>query len=265
MARAFAIRVALLAAASLVSAASGCSGNAPDKAERRIELTVSAAASLTDALKEAGDAYESERSDIQLSYNFGSSGALQRQIEQGAPADLFLSAAQSPMQALADNGLISRHAVWLTNELVAVQPADAPLKLGREADLLQPGIDIVAIGIPESVPAGSYAKQALENAGLWDALQPKTVQAKDVRQVLQYVESGNADIGFVYKTDALTSKKASISFRVDPSLSPAVEYPIGIVSASKHPEQAEDFYRYLQSKKALEIFVKYGFSVPGGS
>jgi len=230
----------------------------------KVELTVSAAASLTDALKEIQRAYESAHPNIELNFNFGASGALQQQIEQGAPADLFFSAAPKNMEALVDKQLIdsNRQTRLLSNELVVVVPADGKTAIGSMADLSKPEVKHVAIGIPESVPAGSYAKEALANAKLWDALQAKTVQGKDVRQVLQYVETGNADAGFVYKTDALTSQKVKITFAVDPATYSPIEYPVGIVKASKHGREAEEFYRYLQSKEALDVFVKYGFSIP---
>jgi molybdate transport system substrate-binding protein len=229
-----------------------------------IELTISAAASLTDALKEIQKIYESNHKAIKLHYNFGASGALQQQIEQGAPADLFLSAAPKNMKALVDKQLIepTKQKTLLTNELVVVIPADGKIAIGSPADLIKTEVKLVAIGIPESVPAGSYAKEALTNANLWESLQAKTVQGKDVRQVLQYVETGNADAGFVYKTDALTSQKVKIAFALDSKTYTPVEYPIGIVKSSKHSNEAEDFYEYLQSKEALDIFVKHGFSRP---
>lgn len=181
-------------------------------------MTVSAAASLTDALKEIQKAYETKNTNIKLNFNFGASGALQQQIEQGAPADLFLSAAPKNMQALVDKQLIdtNKQKNLLNNELVVVTPADGKTEVKSIADLAKAEVKHVAIGIPESVPAGNYAKEALTNAKLWDTLQSKTVQGKDVRQVLQYVETGNAEAGFVYKTDALTSKQVTIAFAVDP-------------------------------------------------
>ncbi|MGG1311088.1 molybdate ABC transporter substrate-binding protein [Cohnella laeviribosi] len=243
------------------------SGAASREPGPKVELTVSAAASLTDALKEIRQAYESRHPDIKLNLNFGASGALQKQIEQGAPADLFLSASVQTMKALVDKHLIDkeRQTDLLANELVVVVPADGnPAVEGVQElrDLAEDAVQNVAIGIPESVPAGSYAKEALENANLWESLQSKTVQAKDVRQVLQYVETGNADAGFVYKTDALTSGKAKIAFAVDPNLYTPIVYPAGVVKETKHPREAEDFYMYLQTKEALDVFVQYGFSVP---
>lgn len=231
--------------------------------DNTVELTVSAAASLTDALQEIKQAYETGHPHIRLSFNLGASGALQQQIEQGAPADLFLSAAPKNMQALVDQQLVhaNEQTNLLNNELVVVVPADANTVIDRMEDLTYSDIKNVAIGIPESVPAGGYAKESLISNRLWESLQSKTVQGKDVRQVLQYVETGNADAGFVYKTDALTSRKLKIAFTVDPNTYTPIRYPVGIIKATKHREEAEDFYNYLQSEAALEVFEKYGFTV----
>lgn len=234
------------------------------KPAETVELTVSAAASLTDALKEIQKAYESKNQNIKLNFNFGASGALQQQIEQGAPADLFLSAATKNLKALVDKQLIdtNKQKNLLTNELVVVIPADGKTMIGNVTDLTKAEVKHVAIGIPESVPAGSYAKEALTNVKLWEGLQSKTVQGKDVRQVLQYVETGNTEAGFVYKTDALTSQKVKIAFSVDPKTYAPIEYPVGIVKATKHSKEAGDFYAYLQSKEAMDVFGKFGFSAP---
>ncbi|TVY05699.1 molybdate ABC transporter substrate-binding protein [Paenibacillus cremeus] len=227
-----------------------------------VELTISAAASITDALKEIQKSYESSHPNIKVNFNFGASGALQQQIEQGAPADLFLSAAAKNMKDLVDKQLIdsAKQKKLLTNELVAVIPTGGKTPIASVADLSKADVKHVAIGIPESVPAGNYAKEALTNAKLWDSLQSKLVQGKDVRQVLQYVETGNADAGFVYKTDAMTSQQVKVAFAVDPKSYTAVEYPIGVVKATKHGKEAEEFYTYLQSKPALDVFIKYGFT-----
>ncbi|MFB4320807.1 molybdate ABC transporter substrate-binding protein [Priestia sp. BR_2] len=229
-----------------------------------VELTVSAAASMTDALKEIQEDYKTKNPNITLNFNFGASGALQQQIEQGAPADLFLSAAAKNMEALVDKQLIdaNQQKNVLSNELVAVVSTDGQVPVASFADLSKSELKNIAIGIPESVPAGSYAKEALTKTNFWDSLQSKIVQGKDVRQVLQYVETGNADVGFVYKTDALTSDKVKVAFAVDPATYTPVEYPIGIVKETKHRKEAEDFYTYLQTQEALDVFVKYGFSVP---
>ncbi|MNM89610.1 Molybdate-binding periplasmic protein precursor [compost metagenome] len=233
------------------------------KPAETVELTVSAAASMTDALKDIQKAYETKNPNIKLNFNFGASGALQHQIEQGAPADLFLSASAKNMKALVDKQLIdtNQQKKLLGNELVAVVSTDGKAEIANVTDLSKDDVKNVAIGIPESVPAGSYAKEGLTGLKLWDSLQSKMVQGKDVRQVLQYVETGNADVGFVYKTDALTSQKVKVAFTVDPKTYKSIVYPIGIVKATKHSKEAEGFYTYLQSKEALDVFVKYGFSI----
>ncbi|KZE78480.1 molybdenum ABC transporter substrate-binding protein [Paenibacillus elgii] len=270
----------LLLALSLAIGLTGCGEAKPTPADapkagqetkqaapaEKVELTISAAASLTDALKEIQTAYESKNAGIKLNFNFGASGALQQQIEQGAPADVFLSAAAKNMKALVDKQLVdaAQQKNLLVNELVVVVLEGGQAQVGTVVDLAKPEVKHVAIGEPESVPAGGYAKEALTNAKQWDVLQPKLVMAKDVRQVLTYVESGNAEAGFVYKTDALTSKKVKIAFNVDPKTYKPVEYPAGIVKATKHAKEAEAFYTYLQSKEATDVFAKYGFTVPAG-
>lgn len=234
----------------------------------KVELLVSAAASLTDVLGEIGANYESAHPGIKLVFNFGASGVLQQQIEQGAPADLFFSAAESNMKALLDKQLIDAAYVRqvVRNELVAVVPKDGGGSVPSQlADLDQTAVKTVAIGIPESVPAGAYAKQALTGAKLWEALQPKIVQAKDVRQVLAYVETGNADIGFVYRTDALISDKAKVAFAVDPSLYAPAAYPLGVVKTTKQAEDSRKLFDYLLGKEAAEVFRKYGFLAVGSS
>ena len=178
--------------------------------------------------------------------------------------DIFVSAAAKNMKALVDENLIAStdQKNLLQNSLVAIVPADGTNIVTSEKDLTSEGIKTVAIGIPESVPAGTYAKEALTHAKLWDQLGKKLVQGKDVRQVLQYVETGNADAGFVYKTDALTSKQVKIAFEVDKNSYTPANYPLGIIDGTKHRTEAEQFYAYLQTSEVLDIFAKYGFSVP---
>ncbi|WP_440112303.1 molybdate ABC transporter substrate-binding protein [Paenibacillus sp. QZ-Y1] len=232
--------------------------------QETVELTISAAASLTDVMKEIETNYELAHPYIELNFNFGASGALQQQIEQGAPADVFISAATKNMNALVEEKLIASddQKNLLQNSLVAIIPADSKNEVTSEKDLTADSIKTVAIGIPESVPAGTYAKEALTNAKLWDQLESKLVQGKDVRQVLQYVETGNADAGFVYKTDALTSNKVKIAFDVDKNRYTPANYPVGIIEGTKHRTEAEQFYTYLQSPEVLDVFAKYGFSIP---
>ncbi|MUG45973.1 molybdate ABC transporter substrate-binding protein [Paenibacillus woosongensis] len=230
--------------------------------DEQVELTISAAASLTDAMKQIQASYEAQHPAVKLTFNFGGSGALQKQIEQGAPVDLFLSAAANNMNLLLDQNIIDakQHMNLLTNKLVVVIPDDQLDEVQGMEDLKDTRIKMIAVGIPESVPAGSYAREALISAGLWDILQPKVVQAKDVRQVLQYVETGNADAGFVYESDALTSAKVKIAFPVDPAIYTPVEYPVGVIKSTKHGKEAAELYNYLHSQEALDVFVRYGFT-----
>lgn len=257
--------LALFLLASLLAGCNAASSTG-DASKEKVELTISAAASLTDAMKEIQSSYEDEHPAVKLHFNFGGSGALQKQIEQGAPVDLFLSAATQNMNALVDQGLIeaSQHQIVLKNELVVITSSSggSQVEVRELQDLTKEEIQLVAIGIPESVPAGSYAREALTHAQLWDKLQPKMIQAKDVRQVLQYVETGNADAGFVYQSDAMTSQNIAIAFSVDTSSYTPVEYPIGILKSTKHMKEAVELYDYLQSEEALEVFKKYGFSAP---
>ncbi|NBC69330.1 molybdate ABC transporter substrate-binding protein [Paenibacillus sacheonensis] len=243
------------------SAGQGASNDA-DQPEGQVELIVSAAASMTDALGEIKKNYEAVHRNVAIRFNFGASGTLQKQIEQGAPADLFLSASPKNMEPLIDKGLIDteHEGELLSNELVVVVPAGAKTRIDALADLAAASVKRMAVGIPESVPAGVYAKEALSAAKLWDALQAKTVQGKDVRQVLQYVETGNADAGFVYKTDALTSKKVSIAFAVDAAAHAPILYPAGVVKGTKQMKQAEEFYAYLRSTEAMKVFEAFGFA-----
>nr|WP_234405651.1 molybdate ABC transporter substrate-binding protein [Paenibacillus sp. IHBB 10380] len=238
-------------------------GACGQSSHEKVELTISAAASLTDALQEIRTLYETDHLHVKLHFNFGASGALQQQIEQGAPVDVFLSAATKNMNALIDKKLVDAQEQQnlLTNELVVVIPKESKVPISSEKDLIDEHFQKVAIGIPETVPAGNYAKEALSHMGLWEQLQSKIVQSKDVRQVLQYVETTNVDAGFVYKTDALTSDKVKIAFAVDPVTYAKIEYPVGIVKATNHSKEAEEFYTFLQSSPALDIFVKYGFSI----
>ncbi|MBS4162258.1 molybdate ABC transporter substrate-binding protein, partial [Klebsiella pneumoniae] len=144
---------------------------------------------------------------VSVKFNFGSSGALQQQIEQGAPADLFFSAAEDKFDRLVEKGLISKidSVKLLENTLVLIVPKGKAQQVSGFEDLTKSGVEKLAIGTPESVPAGKYAKETLTNLHLWSKVQSKIVYGKDVRQVLSYIETGNADAGVVYRTDALTS------------------------------------------------------------
>ena len=234
--------------------------------ETKTELLISVAASLQDSMLALQPDFEKQNPTLKLTFNFAASGTLQKQIEQGAPADLFVSAGSKQMKALVDKGFIEsmNQSPLLANDLVMVMPINSTIKLTKATskELTKDEFKSVALGIPETVPAGTYAKQTLDYLGIYDKLKPKLVQAKDVRQVLTYVETGNADAGFVYRTDALTSKKVKIVLTIAPWAHDEIVYPEGIVKETKHPDEAKLFYQYLQGKEATAVFVQYGFKLP---
>ena len=243
------------------SSSTSSQNNATPTKDSPVQLTISAAASLTDSLQEIQTLYQQQHPNVTLTFNFAASGTLQKQIEQGAPADLFFSAGSKQMDALLDANLIDKahEKDLLANDLVLIVPKDSSFKVSSLQDLNGNDIKKLAVGTPESVPAGMYAKQTLESAGLWDSLQSKIVLTKDVKQVLSYVETGNTEAGFVYKTDAMDSDKVQVALTTPADSHDPILYPAGIVSASTHPEEAAAFYDYLQTDEAQAIFVKHGF------
>lgn len=228
----------------------------------KVELTISAAASLKDAMDVIGRTYQEEHPGVTLKFNFGASGSLQQQISQGAPVDLFFSAAEDKFDLLVEEGSIAKEdgLDLLGNELVLIVPKENQSIKGFE-DLIKADVDKISIGTPETVPAGKYAKESLEKMGIWKDIESKVVYAKDVRQVLSYVETGNVGAGIVYKTDALVSDKVDIIASADSATHAPIIYPVGIIKDSKHYEAAKEFYKYLQSDDALKVFEEYGFTI----
>ena len=231
------------------------------ESKEKVELTISAAASLKDAMDVIQNTYQEEHPEVTLKFNFGGSGSLQQQISQGAPVDLFFSAAEDKFDVLVEQGNIAKEdgVDLLGNSLVLVVPKDEQSIKGFE-DLAKEEINKISIGTPETVPAGKYAKESLEKTDLWKDVESKVVYAKDVRQVLSYVETGNVAAGIVYSTDALVSDKVNIVATADPETYTPIIYPVGIIKDSKNYEEAKEFYSYLQSDDALKVFQKYGFT-----
>ncbi|MRN51571.1 molybdate ABC transporter substrate-binding protein [Paenibacillus sp. LC-T2] len=252
------LAIAILLAVGLTSVPQGN----VEAATKKTEIIVSAAASLQDSLDKIAVLYEKQHPDIDLVFNYGASGTLQKQIEQGAPADLFFSAGDKQMNALVDAGLIADHKMLLKNQLVLVVPSESKSKITTITQLTDKTFKKVAVGQPESVPAGQYAQQSLTTKKVWDTLQSKLIFAKDVRAVLSYVETGNADAGFVYKTDALTSNKVKIALTIGSYAHKAINYPAGVVKDTKNLSAAKAFYSYVQTKTASDIFTSYGFLLP---
>ncbi len=227
--------------------------------EKKVELTISAAASLQNALNDIKATFEKENPNVIVNYNFGASGALQQQISQGAPVDLFFSAAEDKFDTLVQDGLIekTKGTDLVGNELVLVVPNDSNKGIKAFEDLTK--TDKISIGTPEAVPAGQYAKDTLEKLNVWKAVEGKVVFAKDVRQVLTYVETNSVDAGIVYKTDALISKKVKIVATAEENTHAPIIYPLGVIKNSTHPKEAQLFYDYLQNEKSMKTLEKYGF------
>ena len=224
-------------------------------------VCVFAAASLADALAEIGAAWESAAGNHPV-FNFGASSDLARQIRAGAPADVFFSADTAQMDSLERQGLVrvdERHDL-LSNTLVVIVPEASTARVASPRDLA--GFGSIAIADPQAVPAGVYARSWLHSLGLWDLLAPRVVPTLHVRAALAAVESGNAEAGIVYRTDAARSTRARIAFEVAASEGPPIRYAVAPLAAS--PRAARAFVAYLRSPAAREIFVRHGFRVPGG-
>jgi molybdate transport system substrate-binding protein len=248
---------------ALVAAGCGQQANqkdpAKDTAEPPVNLMVSAAASLTDVAVDLEKLYQKEHPNVSFTFNFASSGNLQQQIEQGAPTDVFISAAKDKMDKLEEKDLIIKETRKdiLTNRIVLIVARDNTIIKGFD-DLGQ--AKVIALGEPESVPAGKYAREALTNMNLWEQLQGKLVYAKDVRQVLAYVESGDAEAGIVYQTDALISDKVKVAALAEEDTHSSLVYPVAVVKDSENPDAARELVEFLSSDEAQAVFEKFGFT-----
>jgi len=224
------------------------------------EITVSAAASLTNAFKEIAQNYQTQYPEARVSLNFGASGALLQQIAKGAPVDVFASADQETMDAAEKQGLVAageRHD-FVRNALVLIEPTDSKITIKRLEDLNQAKIKRIAIGNPASVPVGRYTIQALETAKLWPALESKTISTQNVRQSLDYVARAEVDAGFVYATDAAIMKdKVKIVLEIPTAT--VISYPVARIRNSTNGEEARRFVNYLLSVSGQTVLMKYGF------
>jgi molybdate transport system substrate-binding protein len=226
-------------------------------------LLIAAATSLQQALQEITQLYKQTGIEGKANYNFGASGALQQQIEQGAPVDIFISAATKQMDALQQKDLLvaGTRQNLLTNRLVLIIPKTATNKLTDFSQLVQPEIKRISIGEPRSVPAGQYATEVLKNLGVLEQVQAKFVLGSSVKSVLASVESGDADAGTVYLTDAKSSDKVAIAAIADEQLHDPIIYPIAILKSSKTIVAGKQYLEFLQSNPAKAVFEKYGFGI----
>jgi molybdate transport system substrate-binding protein len=235
---------------------------APSSAE---ELTLSVAISMKDAIEEMGRGFAQARPGVVLRYNLGASGELSKQIEAGAPVDLFVSAAARQMDELQAKGLLlaGSRRVFARNVLVAVKPADSRLDLAKPADLLDARVKRIVIGNPKTVPVGQYTEESLRALGLWDRVQRKLVFAENVRQALDYVARGEVDAGFVYATDAvLRPARVTEAFRPPEDTYRPVTYPVAVVRDSKRQALARAFIDVLLSASGQAILRRFGFLPP---
>lgn len=226
------------------------------------EVIVYAAKSMTDCMDELIADYNETNPDVEISANYASSGDLQSQIENGAPCDIFLSAAQTQMDTLEEEKLIDTdsRSDLLTNEAVLVTPADDDAVTSFH-DLAENTVKAVAIGDPESVPAGQYAKDILTTLGIWDTVSAKAVLGSDVRQVLAWCETGEADAGIVYATDAAVTDAVKVVCAAPEDSCDPVVYPIALTIDGAENNAATDFLTFLQSEDAAAVFEAYGFGV----
>jgi len=229
------------------------------------EMTFSVAISMKEAVETLGRQFMQSHSGVTLRYNFGSSGELQKQIEAGAPVDLFISAAQRQMDELQQKGLIdtATRRVFARNVLVVIKPVASTLDITKPADLTGAKVQRIVIGNPKTVPVGQYTEESLKSVGLWDQLQPKLVLAENVRQTLDYVARGEVEAGFVYTTDmAVRAGQVVEAFRPGEDTYRPVTYPAAVVKASKNSALAQVFIELLVSKAGQATLAKLGFQPP---
>lgn len=233
----------------------GCS----NKEKEQIELNISAAASLKEVMVELQEEYKDEKSNVDLVVNFGGSGSLQQQIEQGAPCDLFISAGKKQMDSLQEGGhlLDDTYKDLVNNDLVLIAPKES--ELNSINDLSKELVTHIGMGEPKSVPAGKYASEVLTNLNLIDNLNDKLVFAKDVKEVLAWTKSGNADAGFVYYSDAINTDGIKIVETINKDMHSPITYPVAVTKSSKKVEEAKNFEEFLLGEKAQSIFKKYGY------
>jgi len=245
----------------------GCSNEVktaetPIVAEKAVTLTISAAASLTEVMGELKTLYKTEKPNVTINYNFAGSGVLQKQIEQGASVDLFFSAATKQMTALSKKGIIIEDTKvdLVGNSVVLIVKGDSTVNARDFKDLSTDKVKKIAIGEPKTVPVGQYSEEIFTTLGILDKIKSKAVYAKDVKEVLTWVETGNVDAGVVYGTDAKTSGIVKVVATAGDDLyKTPVVYPVAVIKASKNVDDTKAFLAFISSDKAKEVFIKYGF------
>ncbi|MEN6390816.1 MAG: molybdate ABC transporter substrate-binding protein [Syntrophomonas sp.] len=261
------VRIILAALLSLILLCSVAACSKKDASTtapgQKASLTVSAAASLKDAMEEVKANYAKDNPNVTVTINFGSSGALEQQIENGADVDVFLSAATKQVDQLKAKGLTMDDTIknLLGNKLVLIVPNDSKATITDFSGVTGDSIKKLALGEFKSVPAGQYAEEVFKKLNILDQVKTKAVYGKDVKEVLTWVATGNADAGVVYETDAKTSDKVKvIAVAADGTHTPIV-YPATIIKSSKNVDAAKAFMAYLSGPQAKAVFEKYGFTL----
>ncbi|HEY4302562.1 MAG TPA: molybdate ABC transporter substrate-binding protein [Candidatus Didemnitutus sp.] len=227
------------------------------------DLTVFAAASLTDVLQEISPAYVAQHPGDSVHFNFAASSTLARQIAEGAPADVFISADEAKMDGLEKHGVIApgTRRSLLSNVLVVVVPADSTHAIATPEDLANPAVRHLALAEPHTVPAGIYARSWLEKIGLWRRVADRIVATENVRACLAAVTAGNADAGIVYRTDAVSSPRVRVALVITGPAAPDISYPVAVIRRPGAAPSARDFAVFLAGPEARRLFEKYGFIV----
>ncbi|WP_245611921.1 molybdate ABC transporter substrate-binding protein [endosymbiont 'TC1' of Trimyema compressum] len=238
-----------------------CGNNGTDTSKEPSKITVSAAASLKDVMEEIKTDYISKKKNVEIEYNFSSSGSLQQQIEQGAPADLFMSAAPKQMNALEEKDLIVKgtRIDLLKNRVVLIVPSDNNQVASFE-DLTKDSVTKIGMGDPASVPVGVYTKDVLNYFKLFEKIESKLVYGKDVREVLSWVETKNAEAGVVYETDAKVASGVKVAATAPEDSHKPVTYPAAVLKDAQNQQGAKDFLNYLKGDEAKAKFEKFGFT-----
>lgn len=258
--------VLILTLSLLLTLFSGCSSNGSSKnssenALKKTTITIAAAASLKNCMDEKLIPMFNEKyPNIKVQATYDSSGKLKTQIEEGAEIDVFISAATKQMNELNKEELIEDDSIvdLLENKIVLIVPKGNTKEIKSFHDILK--CDKIAIGDPESVPAGQYAKELFENLKIWDEVSSKASLGTNVTEVLNWVAEGSADSGIVYSTDASSKDKVEVVIEAPEGSVSKIIYPVGIIKASKHKEEAKNFTDFLQSNEAMKVFESYGFS-----
>lgn len=253
------LTLSLITSLGIVGCNSSDTKNKDSESQEAVELNISAAASLKEAMAKIEEEYKKVNENVTLVVNYGASGSLQQQIEQGAPCDVFISAGQKQMKALDEASLLleGTYKDLLENDLVLIAPKDSDVS--NLDDLITNKVKHIAVGEPSSVPAGKYADEVLVNLDLKDKIKDKLVFAKDVKEVLAWTQSGNAEVGFVYYSDTINTDNIKIVETTPSTSHSAIVYPIAVIKESKKPEAAKEFEEFLLSTDGQAILKDFGY------